>query len=240
MTLCVHRPGHKRRGGGCIKPTWYVYRAVRRAPEGVSGSSGLWRRAWGVNPAPEVGLLAFLGDSSTCIAKGTTRRGGGCFEPTGMCTGWFPGPRQVFQMPRVFVGGRGHEASIQHRKRGNRPFLGPFDPLGASPRAQMTGRWLHKTDLVHVQSGPQGPDRCFRWLGSPAVGAVRRFSNGGWVIGLCMATLEPLRASPRAQHDGAAASSNRPGMFTGWFPRPRQVCQMPRVVGGGGGASIQH
>jgi hypothetical protein len=24
LTLCVYRPGHNRRGGGCFKPTWYV------------------------------------------------------------------------------------------------------------------------------------------------------------------------------------------------------------------------
>ncbi len=48
-----------------------------------------------------------------------------------------------------------------------------FDPLRASARAQTTGRRLHKTDLARVQSGPQGPGRCVRFLGRLAEGMGR-------------------------------------------------------------------
>ncbi len=33
LTLCVYCPGHNRRGGGCLKPTWYVRRVVLMGPE---------------------------------------------------------------------------------------------------------------------------------------------------------------------------------------------------------------
>jgi hypothetical protein len=55
LTLCVHRPGHKRRGGGCFKPTWYVRRVVFMAPKGAADDSGLRRRVSVVDPAPETG-----------------------------------------------------------------------------------------------------------------------------------------------------------------------------------------
>ena len=45
----MHRLGHKRRGGGGLKPTWYVFRVVPRAPAGVSDASGLRRGSWGID-----------------------------------------------------------------------------------------------------------------------------------------------------------------------------------------------
>jgi hypothetical protein len=54
------------------------------------------------------------------------------------------------------------------------------------------------------------------------------------------ATIDPLWASPRAQCDGAAAASNRPGTCTEWLPGPRQVCLMSRTFSGGQGTSILH
>ena len=103
-------------------------------------------------------------------------------------------------------------------------FPATFYPPCASPRAQTAGRRLHKTVLVRVQSGPQGPGRCARCPGPSAVGTRRRSTTKGGVICTFGATFGPLRASPRAQHDGAAAASNRPGTCAGWSIGPRQVC----------------
>ncbi len=55
LTLWVYRPGHKRRGGGCFKPTWYVRRVVPRVGAGVPFASGLRRRVRVVDPALEAG-----------------------------------------------------------------------------------------------------------------------------------------------------------------------------------------
>jgi hypothetical protein len=41
-------------------------------------------------------------------------------------------------------------------------------------------------------------------------------------------------------YDGAAAASNRPGMYEGWSPGPRAVCPMHRTFGRGLRLSIQH
>jgi len=47
-----------------------------------------------------------------------------------------------------------------------------FDPLRASPKAQMTGWRLPETDLVRGRGAPQGPGGCCRGL-RPVAGGIR-------------------------------------------------------------------
>ncbi len=55
LTLYVHPRRHKRRGGGCFKPTLYVRRVVSRAPARASDTLCLRRNIRGVNPTTKAG-----------------------------------------------------------------------------------------------------------------------------------------------------------------------------------------
>ena len=130
------------------------------------------------------GNLHFWGHfwPSTCIAKGTTRRGGGCFKPT-----WYV-RRVVYRSPAGVLDASGRRRGGTVRQFCSSGgvigiFPATFNPSCASPRAQTTGQQLHKTDLVSVQSGPQGIGRYAKCLLPSTMGTGRRSSTRGEVIG---------------------------------------------------------
>jgi hypothetical protein len=167
----------------------------------------------------------------------------------GTCVGWSPGPRKVWQMPRAF--GRGHGVSIPHQRRGNWPLFRQlvalcvyrpghkrrggvcFKPAWYVRRVVLSAPRLHQTDVVRVQGGSQGPVRSGRCFGSLA-GCMGRISNTKEErFALVWPTFSALCASTRAQYDGAAAASNRPGTCAGWLSGFRQVWQMLWTLGWG-------
>ncbi len=88
-------------------------------------------------------------------------------------------------MPHVF--GKGHGASIQHKRRGNWPLFGQLLTLYVHrPGHNTRRRRLLHTDLVRAQSGHQGPDRCARCPASSVRGTGHRSCTRCGVIGLCL------------------------------------------------------
>ena len=94
-----------------------------------------------------------------CIAQGTNDGAAAAQNRPGKCTERSLVPPQVCQMPRALAKGTGRRSTT------NGEVAGPFGPLLTlyvhHPRHNTTGRLLLRTDPVHAQGGPQGPDSFF-------------------------------------------------------------------------------
>ena len=106
-----------------------------------------------------------------CIAQGTNDGAAAAQNRPGKCTERSLVPPQVCQMPRALAKGTGRRSTT------NGEVVGPFGPLLTlyvhHPRHNTTGRLLLRTDPVHAQGGPQGPDSFFCAVGARGAKCAR-------------------------------------------------------------------